>query len=70
MHKCYEYGFKVRLLSCPLNIPFIYLLVCSARDLNIPFLKYCIKHQWLTPVIPATQEAEIRRIMFGASPGK
>jgi hypothetical protein len=25
-------------------------------------------HQWLTPVILATQEAEIRRIMFQSQP--
>jgi hypothetical protein len=27
-------------------------------------------HQWLTPIILATQEAEIRRIALEASPGK
>jgi hypothetical protein len=26
------------------------------------------KHQWLTPVIPATQEAEIRRIVVQSQP--
>jgi hypothetical protein len=26
--------------------------------------------QWLTPVIPATQEAEIRRIAIGSQPGQ
>jgi hypothetical protein len=26
------------------------------------------RHQWLTPVILATQEAEIRRITFGSQP--
>jgi hypothetical protein len=28
------------------------------------------RYQWLTPVIPDTQEAEIRRIAFEANPGK
>jgi hypothetical protein len=27
-------------------------------------------HQWLTPVIPATQEAEITRVVVEASPDK
>jgi hypothetical protein len=26
--------------------------------------------QWLTPIIPATQEAEIRRIKVGSQPGQ
>jgi hypothetical protein len=28
------------------------------------------RHWWLTPVILATQEAEIRRIMVGSQPGQ
>jgi hypothetical protein len=28
------------------------------------------RHQWLTPVILATQEAEIRRIMVRSQPGR
>jgi hypothetical protein len=27
-------------------------------------------HQWLTPIIPATQEAEIRRIVVQSQPGQ
>jgi hypothetical protein len=39
-------------------------------------LVFCLKnriaggHQWLTPIILATQEAEIRRIKFGSQPGQ
>jgi hypothetical protein len=29
-----------------------------------------LKHWWLTPVILATHEAEIRRIMVGSQPGQ
>jgi hypothetical protein len=29
-----------------------------------------VGHWWLTPVIPATQQAEVRRMRFEASPGK
>jgi hypothetical protein len=28
------------------------------------------RHQWLTHIIPDTQEAEIRRIMVGSPPGQ
>jgi hypothetical protein len=28
------------------------------------------RYQWLTPVIPATHEAEIRRITFQSQPGQ
>jgi hypothetical protein len=28
------------------------------------------QHWWLTPVIPATQETEIRRIVVGSQPGQ
>jgi hypothetical protein len=32
--------------------------------------EYQARHQWLTPVILATQEAEIRRITVGSQPGQ
>jgi hypothetical protein len=28
------------------------------------------RHWWLTPIILATQEAEVRRIMVGSQPGQ
>jgi hypothetical protein len=28
------------------------------------------RHQWLTPIIPATQEAEIKRIVVQSMPGQ
>jgi hypothetical protein len=29
-----------------------------------------VRHQWLTPIILATQEAEIRRIIVQSQPGQ
>jgi hypothetical protein len=34
------------------------------------YKEYYAKFQWLTPVILVTQEAEIRRSQFKATPGK
>jgi hypothetical protein len=33
-------------------------------------VKVWARCRWLTPVIPATQEAELRRIMVGSQPGQ
>jgi hypothetical protein len=39
-------------------------------DVNILKSMLAVRHQWLTPVILATGEAQIRRITYEASPGK
>jgi hypothetical protein len=53
--------------------------LCSARMLSNTALssesertsrKFWARHQWLTPVILATQEAEIRRIEVRSQPGQ
>jgi hypothetical protein len=38
-------------------------LRCHSTDYFPLKIKYIARHQWLTPEILATQEAEIRRIM-------
>jgi hypothetical protein len=56
--------------------PFTALVVklFSISLLNLYFIPLKIffseEHWWLMPVILATQETEIRRTMFAASPGK
>jgi hypothetical protein len=37
---------------------------------TIKYMLILARHWWLTPVILATQEAEIRRITLEATPGK
>jgi hypothetical protein len=40
----------------------------SSLSLLVPFFKILARHQWLMPVILATQEAEIRRIIVRSQP--
>jgi hypothetical protein len=53
---------------------FTFVVVCTVNKLLLwhAFFKshQCLQAWWLTPVILATQKAEIRRIRFKASPGK
>jgi hypothetical protein len=46
--------------------------IMSKNQIEIAKLKSTTeaRHCWLMPIILATQEAEIRRIRFEASPGK
>jgi hypothetical protein len=51
-------------------LSYIRVLSCSENSWTKTYYKNMAGHQWLTPVILATQEADIRKIMVWSQPGK
>jgi hypothetical protein len=60
----------LRIKFCVFFHLFIYLFIYLFLTLLTDIRSYLARHWWFMPVIPATQEAEIRRLWFEDSLGK
>jgi hypothetical protein len=56
--------------QCGCSSPFLRVSLVTGRE-EVTMKRCCLSgHRWLTPVILATQEAEIRRIVVYSQPGQ